>query len=466
MSHILIVDDDSDVCRTINKRLTKEGYGIEIAGSIAEARDLLQAHTFDLILLDIHLPDGTGIDIINEINSLTIPPVIIVITGYAEEKSASQAITSGVWDYLEKPFSMTELSLSVARALKYRKALTAARPSLIAREKIIGSSPGIQSCLDLAAKAANSDISVLIMGETGTGKELFAETIHQNSRRCSRNMIVLDCTVLPESLMESTLFGHVKGAFTGASVDREGLIQQANGTTLFLDEIGELPLALQKKLLRVLQEQRFRPVGGEHEVTSDFRMIAATNRNLDQMVAEGTFREDLLYRLNSFTIRVPTLRERDEDIDALAEFHLNRLCRKYDLTVKRFSSDFITTLKAYAWPGNVRELVNTLDRILTIARSEPVIYPIHLPPDIRIKLAVVGFQRGQKESPDMDADGADISVPLKIARQNAVERTEAAYVALLMKRTNGDIREACRVAEIGKSQLYTLLRKYGIEYRE
>ena len=252
---------------------------------------------------------------------------------------------------------------------------------------MVGNCAAIRKCLDIMAEAAQSDASVLIVGETGTGKEVCARAIHDNGPMAARNFVVVDCASLPDTLVESVLFGHEKGAFTGADRSQEGLIRQAHGGTLFLDEIGELPFGLQKTFLRVLQERRFRPVGGKWEVESNFRLVAATNRDLGKLAAEGYFRTDLLFRLTAFTIELPALRERRDDIRDLAVYYMMKICERYTIGTKGFSPEFLEALRAYEWPGNVRELINAMERAIASARHEPTLYPNHLPTEIRAKIA-------------------------------------------------------------------------------
>jgi DNA-binding NtrC family response regulator len=282
-------------------------------------------NAYDVIFLDVRLPDGIGLDAIQKIKANSSAPEVVIITGEGDPNGAELAIQYGAWDYIEKPPSVQSVILPLVRALQYRtEKKDAQKPLMIKRDNIIGNSPQLLRSLKKLARAAQSQASVLIEGETGTGKELFAMAIHQSSSRSGKNFVVVDCAALPETLVESVLFGHAKGAFTGADQAKEGLVKQADQGTLFLDEIGELPLSLQKAFLRVLQEQRFRPIGGGSEVNSDFRLIAATNRDLDRMVQEKQFRQDLLFRIRSLVITLPPLRERPEDINQGAFTRLYR----------------------------------------------------------------------------------------------------------------------------------------------
>ncbi len=311
MANILIIDDDRLICDWIAKVVTELGHSSSYAHTLQEGLRKVQSEPFDIVFIDVRLPDGNGLDIIPKVKTSRFFPEIIVVTGIGDPDEAEIAIKSGAWDYLEKPASVKAIKLPVIRALEYRAERMSGKPAMVLRRKaIIGNSEKLNASLELLAQAANSDANVLISGETGTGKELFAKAVHYNSPRAQKNFVVVDCTALPETLVESVLFGHARGAFTGADRSEEGLIKQADGGTLFLDEIGELPLLIQKRFLRVIQEHSFRPVGGRQEVRSNFRLVAATNRNLEDLVRDGRFREDLLFRLRTVVIRI-TPTERD-----------------------------------------------------------------------------------------------------------------------------------------------------------
>ena len=467
MAGILIIDDDNSICYTLSRMVSRMGHIPACASTIAEGLDIAASGEIDVVFLDVRMPDGNGLDALPKVRESPSAPEVIIITGYGDPDGAEMAIKSGAWDYVEKGCSTKEMSLPLLRALEYRKEKKAAgtqAKSVIAlkREHIIGSSPKLMACLDLVAQAAESDANVLISGETGTGKELFADAIHRNSPRSRGPFVVVDCAALPETLVESMLFGHEKGAFTGAEKARDGLILQAAGGTLFLDEVGELPFIIQKSFLRVLQEHRIRPIGSSREIESDFRLLAATNRNLDQMAQENRFREDLLFRLKSFTIELPPLRERSEDIRELARFHIDQFCERHGLAPKGFSPEFLDTLKAYHWPGNIRELVNTLDRALTAARFEPTLFPTHLPVNIRVRKARAALDR--RASPDSAANIEPVRTLPKIQdfREMACAQAEKHYLHDLLALCEGDIKEACRIAGISQSRLYALLQKHKI----
>ncbi len=467
MANILIVDDDESMCYALSRMIGRVGHNPVCANSLAEGLEQARSGDIDVVFLDVRMPDGNGLEALPKIQSVVSCPEVIIITGYGDPDGAEIAIKSGAWDYIEKGSSTREMSLPLLRALEYRQQKKNARTgakSIIAlkRDEIIGTSPKLMDCLDLLAQAATSDTSVLITGETGTGKELFARAIHTNSARAKGPFIIVDCAALPETLVESVLFGHEKGAFTGAEKATDGLIRQAGGGTLFLDEVGELPPVIQKSFLRVLQEHRFRPVGSKKELESDFRVVAATNRNMDKMAQEGHFREDLLFRLKSFVIELPPLRERSEDIKKLARHHIDRFCEKYGLRAKGCSPEFIETLKAYHWPGNIRELVNTLDRALAAAHFEPTLFPKHLPIDIRVQKARAAVNHSLPYEVGQGRNAPPELPSLQEFREAASLQAEKNYLSELLGLCEGDIKEACRISGLSQSRLYALLQKHKI----
>jgi two-component system NtrC family response regulator len=391
---------------------------------------------------------------------------VIIMTGFGDPNGAELAIKSGAWDYIEKSASIKEITLSLERALQYRQQkISVAGTRAVAalkRQQIIGSSPKLTACLDLVAQAACSDVNVFLTGETGTGKELFARAVHDNSPRARGNFVVVDCTALPETLVESLLFGHEKGSFTGAEKSRDGLVRQAHCGTLFLDEVGELPLTMQKAFLRVLQEHRFRPVGGSREIDSDFRLVAATNRDLEQMVERGQFREDLLFRLRSFVIELPPLRERPEDIQELARYYADRFCERYGLAPKGFSPEFLNILLAYTWPGNVREFVHTMERVLSAARFEPTLFTKHLPTNIRIEVTRAAVGHDSPLTPPDSGGTVQTLLKLNDYREAVYNDAEKNYLYDLLALAGQNIPEACRVSGLSQSRLYALLKKHGI----
>jgi two-component system NtrC family response regulator len=463
MAKILIIDDEEGIRYTLSAIVKGEGHEPRCAQDLKSGREEALSNSFDVVFLDVMMPDGSGLDLLPEIIKTPSRPEVIIITALGNPEGAELALKNGAWDYLPKPFTPQTIILQLKRALQFRESRKEQKPlQILNREKIIGTSPPIKNCLDLVGQAAQSDVTVLISGEPGTGKELFAQAIHDNSSRHNRNFIVVDCAALPENLVESVLFGHEKGAFTGADRTQEGLIKLADGGTLFLDEVGELRLNIQKTFLRVLQEHRFRPVGGKKEIKSNFRLIAATNRHLEQMVQKGDFRQDLWHRLQSLVIHLPPLRERKMDIRELAMVFMNRFCDRNNKATKGVSPEFLEALLAYDWPGNVRELENSLNSAVTTAGEDPVLFAKHLPLHIRVK---VTQDIVNKEAPVISRSPGDSNKNKTIAtfkeyRETILKEAERKYLQDLMSLTGGDLDKACLVSDLSKSHLYALLKKH------
>jgi len=470
MARVLIIDDDAAICRLLSATVTRQGHEARHFSSLAEGLAEAAGGRYDLLFLDINLPDGNGLAALPRIREIEAAPEVIIITGAGDPDGAELAITSGAWDYIDKGSPIQHIILSLSRALRYREEKGGRIvPMVLKRCGLVGSSPPMQACLEQAAQAALSEANLLIGGATGTGKEMFAWMVHENSPRGGRNFVVVDCATLPETLVESILFGHRRGAFTGADRDREGLFRQAEGGTIFLDEIGELPLRVQKAFLRVLQEQKFRPVGGGAEITGNFRVIAATNRDLAEMARDGQFREDLLYRLRTLSIHLPDLPERGDDIQELFSARMTELCKRYHIGPKGISADFFDCLGAYDWPGNVRELFNTVETVLSAAMFEPTIYPKHLPTHIRVR-AVQAAIRGNHPEPAALTGGAAASPP--VGREETIaqwrdfrDRMELNYLQELTAAARGDIGRACHLSGLSRSRLYALLRQHDIPFR-
>jgi two-component system, NtrC family, response regulator len=466
MARVLIIDDDELFSEMLSDIATRSGQSTFRAVSIKEGLEKAHSEPFDVVFLDINLPDGNGLDILPTIRDTASSPEIIIITGYSDSNGAELAIKNGAWDYIEKPSSVKDMTLALVRALQYRDEKMLKQPPVALRQEgIIGNSPHIRACFNLVAQIAHSEASALITGETGTGKELFAWAIHNNSRRSKKSFVVVDCASLPQTLVESILFGHEKGAFTGAEKARDGLVKQANGGTLFLDEIGELPPALQKNFLRVLQEHRFRPLGSDREIESDFRLISATNKDLNKMVAEGLFREDLLFRVRTLNIDLSPLREHPEDIKELLVHYMAKLCERYGIGIKGFAPEFLNALMAYEWPGNVRELIGTLEKAISDAFQEPTLYPKHLPTDIRVRLKKTELAKDSitPKTDDQQLPHSPIFFPtLKDYREDAILKSEKQYLESLLKLTVGSIKEACRISGLSRPRLYALLKKFNM----
>lgn len=462
MAKILIIDDDQLFCKSLSLVAQQKGHQTTSVHTLADGFSQSK-QKFDVVFLDVNLPDGSGLDCIQHLSDYATAPEIIIITGYGDPQGAELAIKCGAWDYVEKGASVKEITLSLQRALQYREQKLAGRSPATAvnfrHDGIIGNSSRLKECLALVTQAALSDANVLIAGATGTGKELFASAVHRISSRSAKKYVVVDCAAMPDNLIEEILFGHEKGSFTSADQNREGLISQADGGTLFLDEIGEMPLPLQKVFLRVLQEHRFRPIGSVCEQASNFRLVSATNRNLQQMVQEGAFRADLLFRLSTFTIELPGLSERADDIPLLVRHHADRICAQYEVPHKDFSPEFLRMLELYSWPGNVRELVNTLERTIAVARSEAVLFPKHLPIQIRVEVTSQALHKGEAAG---GLTPPHVLPQLQEYRDTICNTAEKKYLYELMELTDYTVTEACRTSGLSSSRLYALLKKHGI----
>ncbi|UZP66341.1 sigma-54 dependent transcriptional regulator [Desulfovibrio mangrovi] len=482
MTRVLIIDDDESMRYALTRAVRRMGHDATTAEDLGSGLAMARRENIDAVFLDVHLPDGNGLSILADLAKCPSAPEVIIITGEGDPDGAELAINNGAWDYIEKTDSIQKISLTLKRALDYRRERTGTAVCqpvrALRRDRIVGDSPGLARSLDLVAQAAWGDSNVLIIGETGTGKELFARAIHENSSRAGGPFVVVDCAALPENLVESILFGHRKGAFTGADQDQVGLVIQADGGTLFLDEIGELPLNMQKAFLRVLQERTVRPIGSKAEVHSNFRLVAATNRNLEQMVSDGSFRSDLLFRLQTVRIDIPPLRERKGDIRALATHYAAIYCDRAGMDRKGLYSDFLDTLEANDWPGNVRELVHTIEHAVAAAASEPTLFSKHLPPSLRAAvarsrmtppqepLAVAPVKAQASSQPQaMQLAGRDLP-PLAEFREAAINEAERNYLQALMVSAEGNIKEIIRRSGVSQSRLYALLKKHNISSQD
>lgn len=471
MPRILVVDDDTQVRETMESLIGRRGYDCVGVADLSAARTALADGGFDVAFIDVRLPDGNGLDLLPYIKEMATSPEVIILTGQGDPDGAELAIQGGIWDYLVKPSSNKQIILSLERALKYHEEKQSKHETVALNlDNVVGVDPSIRGIFDRTAMAASSDANVLITGETGTGKELFSRVIHANSARNSNEFVVVDCASLTENLLESTLFGHKKGAFTGAQSDHPGLIRLADKGTLFLDEVGEMPLSLQKSFLRVLQERRFRPLGDTKEVTSDFRLISATNKDLEAMTAKGEFREDLLFRLKTIHLDLPPLRRRQEDIQALTVHYINKLCDRYESPLKGFDSEFFDVLEAYDWPGNVRELFNVLERAFIAAGKEQTLYTLHLPHDLRIKVTRRQLENRQQEGAEATASSqeaarrAETSMPdgALLSLRDYKEHAEKHYLETLRSRTDGDVKQMIEISGLSRSHLYALLKKNDV----
>ena len=386
---ILVVDDEPSMREMLRIVLRRDGYDVVVAETGTEGIERLQAEPFDLLLSDIRMPDLSGVDVLRAAKQINHEIVAFMMTAFASTDTAVEAMRLGALDYFTKPFSMDELRLKIRQHLETRRLkqenllLKRALNSRHEFSSILGRSDAMHVVFATIETVANTSSTVLVSGESGTGKELVARAIHFNSLRRDRPFVAINCGAVPETLLESELFGHVRGAFTGAETNKKGLMEVAEGGTIFLDEIGEMATSMQVKLLRVLQDRRFRRLGGTDEVQADVRIIAATNQDLPKMVADGRFREDLYYRLNVLPIQVPPLRDRVEDIPVLAEHFLEQFATQMGKRVRTISGPALQLLQEHQWRGNVRELQNAIERAVALERTEAIL-PETLPDDVRL----------------------------------------------------------------------------------
>ncbi len=458
-NRILIVDDERIVCDGCRLCLSEEGYAVDIRQTGGAGMDAALTGTYDVILLDMKLPDLDGMQILETFQKQGLSALVIVMTGFSSVQNAVQAMKLGAFDYLSKPFSDDELFMAVQKAVEHKRLREdnqALRRQLFQRydfNNIIGETPRILEIFEAIRKVAPTDSTVLLCGESGTGKELFAGAIHAHSRRASRPFVAADCSTFSPGLLESELFGHVKGAFTGALHDRQGIFDAAAGGTLFLDEVANLSLDIQGKLLRVMENGEFKPVGASRLKTADVRVIAATNRNLKKRVAAGAFREDLYYRLNVFPIFLPPLRERKDDIPRLAYHYLKSFCRKTGKKVEGFTDSALQTLVDYEWPGNVRQLKNVVERLVIMADDEVV------------NQAFVRHHLEMRRDPS--SGGIPTSLKeLKAVKKRLIEeqygRIEKAFLQQALSAEGGNITRAARRVGMQRSNFSARMKKHGL----
>ncbi|QJB56906.1 sigma-54 dependent transcriptional regulator [Pseudodesulfovibrio sp. zrk46] len=477
MANVLIIDDDAHLNETMVRIMARLQLEADSVRTLAEARRALEQNDYELVFLDVRLPDGNGLEALPTILEAASRPEVVILTGKGDPDGAELAIQAGAWDYLLKPSSVKQTMLCAERALKYHRQKMSTAPSeTIDLSNIVGVSAKMEACYEQISLAARSDSNVLITGETGTGKELVAQTIHHNSQRKNGEFVPVDCASLNKGLVESVLFGHKRGAFTGAERDRIGLVRVADRGTLFLDEVGDMDLSIQKTFLRVLQERTFRPVGDSKETSSNFRLIAATNRDLDEDVAQEVFRKDLLYRLKTIHIKLPSLREREGDIRLLAMFRVNQLARQYGRKVTLAPETF-EALASYDWPGNVRELFAAMETAFIKADGASQIIPRHLSSRMRIaatraQVAMAEPEENQvapvavsnmpglgSEAPGMQAVEAGTSL------KGFKTDMERHYLESLWAFTDGDIKRMVSISGCSQSHLYSLLKKAGISLK-
>ncbi|WP_035105536.1 sigma-54-dependent transcriptional regulator [Desulfohalovibrio reitneri] len=469
MGYILLVDDDQTFLESFEASLRSLGHTCDRATSLNAALAMVANNDYELVFLDLCLPDGNGLDMISTISGAKCGPALLVLTGVNDTDAVDRALKAGAWDYLLKPVQLVQLGPLVERTIQTHRAQERNNcdPGFDSCG-IIGESPQIRQSLEQVGLAGKSDGNILITGETGTGKELFAKAVHRNSPRRDGPFIVVDCTNLPPTLAESLLFGHEKGSFTGAQDSKEGLFKQADGGTIFLDEIGDLGYDLQKTLLRVLQEKRFRPLSSKREVSSDFRLIAATNRDLFDMVEKGEFRHDLYYRIKTVHLELTPLRDRKEDIEPIVKEYLKKICNSLSLKRKLPTEAFINALKSYSWPGNVRELINTLYCAVNMAVYENDLEPHHLPIELRSFLAKQRLE-GKKDNGGPTLSSA-ISfyengrlLEIRDIRKRTIDVMERSYLDSLAEASGRSITRACKISGLSRARLYELLQKHDVK---
>ncbi len=452
---IQIVEDDQNLAMVLSRVLAKEGYEVFVDHTVADGKSRLKGREVPgLVLTDIYLPDGSGLEILEHAKALSQDASVIVMTANATVESAIEAMKKGAYDYLLKPFQVEELVMVVRRIFQCRSLQAENRFLKEGRKRgffetgILGTSKQIREILGAVANVSNSRAGVLIEGESGTGKELIAQAIHFTGNRAEKMFVPINCSAIPENLLESELFGHVKGAFTGAGESRQGLFLAAEGGTLFLDEIGDLSHALQAKLLRVLQDGRIRRVGDYKEIETDVRIVAATNKDLPAMVRNGEFREDLFFRLAVIPIRVPPLRERREDIPVLVD-HFSKALPGGKTPGIRFTGEALLHLFRYAWPGNVRELKNLLER-LAILKPGKVISPGDLPAEFHDAAAP-------------PAPEATEPLDYRTAKQKVLEEFHRSFIQAALTRHGGNVSRASESLGMDRANFQRMLRRYGLQ---
>jgi two-component system response regulator HydG len=444
---LLVIEDDPEMLALLRQHLADEGHLVVAIDKGAEALDRLRAESFDVILTDLKMPGIDGMEILRAARAARTDVPVILITAFGSIETAIQAIREGAYDYVTKPFRLEEISLLVRKALEDRRLreenrrLREAVADRYRLHNLLGVSPAMQAVFALIRQAAPSDANVLITGESGTGKELVARALHYDSPRAERPFVPVNCAAVPAGLLESELFGHVKGAFTGAVAARRGLIREAEGGTLFLDEIGDMAPELQAKLLRVIEDRAVRPVGSDEALPVALRLIAASNKDLVARIQEGLFREDLYYRLAVIPMHVPPLRERREDIPLLAEHFLRRAAAASGKPIHGFTPDAMTALLRHPWPGNVRELENVVERAVTLTAGEQV------GPEALLLDAALA-----------PAPGALLA---QAARRPTLEELTAEYVALVLREVGGDKDKAAEILGISKRTLYRWEKQPG-----
>ena len=455
---ILVVDDEVDLASSCQRLLSGKGYDVDTAASAEAALEAIAGGDVQLVLTDLKMPGMGGMELLRRLREEHPECQVVMMTAYSTVEDAVEAMALGAANFVPKPFTPDHLAIVVERALQERSLRRENRNlrDQLSRQysfdNIIGKSVGMTQVFEAIKKIADTDISVLVSGASGTGKELIAQSIHVHSKRSAHPFVPINCGALPENLVESEIFGYEKGAFTSAARSKPGLLEEAHGGTFFMDEVGELPLPLQVKFLRVLEDGKFRRLGSNQEKEVDFRLVCATNRNLEQQVEEGEFREDLYYRINTFPIHLPPLRERRDDIALLADHYLRVYADKNGKDVTKISSEAMHLLMSYEWRGNVRELQNVIERALVLAAGDTV-QPDDLPPSVvKSKGGVSG-----------DHPGFYLDLPFKEAKEHLIEDFEKRYIVEVLKRFGGNVSRSAEHSGIDRRSLHRLLAKYQID---
>jgi DNA-binding NtrC family response regulator len=453
-ARILIVDDDEVSCGLFTEVLATDGHEVHQAYRGEEALERLRRESYDLLLVDVRMPGITGLDVTRTMRQEQPLLPVIVMTAFGSIETAVEAIHEGAYDYVSKPMNLDELKKIVSRALAQRRLRAESGrkikqvDDLEPQETVIGRSPAMVEVFKMLARAAPTTSTVLILGESGTGKEVIARSIHQHSTRAQRPFVTVDCGALTETLLESELFGHVRGAFTGAVADKKGVFQSADSGSCFLDEIGDISGNMQSKLLRVLQEGEVRPVGGKEWIKVDARVLAATNKDLDGLVKTGAFREDLYYRLKVVTIHLPPLRERPEDIDTLAQMFIRRYSRIARKPITAISQEAIERLRKYSWPGNIRQLENAIEQAVVLS-NQSMLTLDDLPREVRDDLPPSYDSAIDEQSPFSDTP--------------SLEEIKKRYVLYVMKQSRGNMSRTAKILDIDRRSLYRMLARWNIE---
>ena len=462
---ILVVDDEPNLRRVLSAQLSRDGYDVHTSEDGEQALQMLAEHHIDLVITDLRMPKMDGMELLRRSLAMEAELPIVMITAHGTVDNAVEALKTGAFDYITKPFDQTEVRAIVRKALKTRDlsavdATPSAQADPKARYGIIGGSPGIIEIYDIVERVAATPTTVLITGESGTGKELVARALHENSSRRDKPFIKVNCAAIPRDLMESELFGYERGAFTGAVSSKPGRFELASGGTLFLDEIGSIPIEMQVKLLRALQESEFERVGGIKTISVDVRLVAATNSDLKKEISEGTFREDLYYRLNVVPIRLPPLRERAKDIEPLTDHFVAKFNKRLGKKISEVAGAARELLAGYPWPGNIRELENVIERAVLFC-DEETIQPADLPPELRrgegVPVVVAAAGHGEN---GVSEHG------LKEQVKAAINRLEKQLIDKALKQTGGNVTHAARLLKISRKGLQLKMKELGLRERD